>query len=112
VAFAGPCAIRFVYRAHSFQGLEPLLPGLGLVLCLSCLDWLWISILVGSDKIWLITLNFAPVLVAKLVLGPLWIPADGSIGMVRAAVVGQVVTGALGASTAVWAYLRKRPDPA
>lgn len=112
IAVLGPHVVRLVYRAHSFQGLEPLLPGLGLVLCLSCLDWLWISILVGSDRIWVVTINLAPALVAKLLLAPLWIPAYGSIGMVRAAVVGQIVTTSFGAVTAVTAYLRGAPNRA
>lgn len=108
VALVGPLVLHLVYRSRSFEGIESLLPGLGLILCLSCLDWLWLSVLVGSDRIWIAAANLVPVLAAKLLLAPLLIPSMGSRGMVVAGVVGQAGTGILGAWAATRAYLADR----
>jgi O-antigen/teichoic acid export membrane protein len=104
-ALVGPIVFHLVYRTRSFEGIDALLPGLGLVLCLSCLDWLWLSVLVGADKIWIAALNLVPVLAAKLLLAPLLIPSMGARGMVLASVVGQAGTCLLGAWAAARAYL-------
>jgi O-antigen/teichoic acid export membrane protein len=106
VAVAGPLVFKFVFRTHSFQGADALLPVLGMVLCLSTLDWLWFSVLIGCDKIWISTLNVLPVLCAKILLGPIWITRYGGEGMAWAALLGQAGTGLLGAVAAWRFYVR------
>jgi len=109
VSTLGPLVFRTVFRTHSFQGADSLLPWLGLVLCLSTLDWLWLSVLIGSDRIWIAALNLIPVLGAKMLLGPILIPRFGATGMAWAALAGQAGTGVLGAFAAVRIYLKGPP---
>jgi O-antigen/teichoic acid export membrane protein len=106
VAIAGPLVFKLVFRTHSFQGADSLLPWLGLVLCISTLDWLWLSVMIGGDRIWIAALNLFPVLGAKLVLGPILILRFGAIGMAWSAVAGQIGSGALNAFVAVHIYLK------
>jgi len=110
VAVFGPVVFRLVFKSHSFQGAESLLPILGMVLCLSTLEWLWVSVLIGGDKLWISALNLWPILVAKLVLGPSWIASSGALGMAHATLLGQAGTGILSATAAWWVYVH-RPRP-
>jgi O-antigen/teichoic acid export membrane protein len=106
-AFAGPVVFGVVFHSKGFQGAEALLPGMGAMLFLTTMDWLWLSILVGKDKIWIAAAVLVPALAAKVALGAFLIPAQGASGMVQAAVVSQLLGGALGAWLAVRSYLRE-----
>jgi O-antigen/teichoic acid export membrane protein len=110
-AFVGPVLFRTVFRAKSFVGADRLMPAMGGLLFLTALDWLWLSVLIGRDKIWISALNLLPSLAAKLVLAPIWVPSLGADGMVRAALVGQVITTALGGATAFRCYLGASSPP-
>jgi O-antigen/teichoic acid export membrane protein len=95
-AFLGPVLFETVFRAKSFHGAETLLPGLGVLLFLTTLDWLWLSVLIGRNRIWMAALNLVPLLTVKLVLGPVWVSRWGAQGMVWTALAGQIGTGLLG----------------
>jgi len=77
-----------------------LLPGLGILLCLTAMDWLWLSVLIGRNRIWIAALNLTPLLVVKLLVGPIWVARWGADGMVRVALLGQIGTSLMGAFTA------------
>lgn len=113
VVFVGPLVFHLVFRSASFQGADTLLPGLGIVLLCSTLDWLWFSVLVGRDRVWVAILNVVPVIACKVVLGILWVPLHGAQGMVWASVIGQALGTACGVATAWPSFLRDRPasDP-
>lgn len=109
-AFVGPEVFRFVFRAKGFFGAESLLPGMGVMLFLTTMDWLWLSILVGKDKIWIAAANVVSMLALKALLAGWWVPDSGAMGMVSAAVAGQALCCALGAITAGRAYLQRLPS--
>jgi len=105
-ALVGPVLFRSVFHARSFAGADELLPGMGLLLCLSTMDWLWLSILIGRNRIWVAVLNLTPILATKILLGPVLVSRWGAAGMVWTAILGQIPTGILGAATASRAFLR------
>lgn len=106
-AFVGPIVFRVVFHSKGFAGAEALLPGMGLMLFLTTMDWLWLSILVGKDKIWIAAIVLGPALLVKVAIGAVLIPSQGAWGMVQAALVAQSIGGALGAWFAVKAYLKE-----
>ncbi|HNY29960.1 MAG TPA: oligosaccharide flippase family protein [Fibrobacteria bacterium] len=106
-ALVGPILFQMVFREKGFHGAESLLPGMGAMLFLTTMDWLWLSILIGKDRIWIAALVLVPSLVAKVLLGAWWIPSAGAAGMVHAALAAQLVGGGLGAWCAVRAYLKE-----
>jgi O-antigen/teichoic acid export membrane protein len=109
VVFLGPVVFHVVFRSRSFFGAESLLPGMGVVLLCSTLDWLWLSVLVGRDKMWVAILNFVPVIASKILLGIAWVPGHGAQGMVWASMIGQILSTLLGAATA-WSYYLRQAD--
>jgi len=110
-ALLGPVLFRTVFHARSFTGADALLPGLGMVLCLSTLDWLWLSVLIGKNRIWVAALNLLPILVVKILLGPVLVARWGAQGMVWTSLSGQFLTGILGAVAASRAFLRPVSEP-
>lgn len=106
VALVGPLVFRLVFREGSFQGAESMLPELGAILFLATLDSLWLSVMIGRDKMWIAILNLAPILGCKLFLGALWVPRHGALGMVWASLAGQLVSGMIAAAVAWTLYLK------
>lgn len=104
-AAVGPILFRTIFRAKSFHGAEDLLPGFGLLLCISCMDWLWLSVLIGKNRIWVAAANLGFALALKLVVGPFWIGTHGASGMVWTGVLAHGGTTLLGAFAAWRAYV-------
>lgn len=109
VVMLGPFVFELVFQSKSFSGAATLLPGMGLILALATLDWLWLSVLIGRDRTWIAALNLIPVLACKLLLAPLWVPEMGAQGMVWASLIGQAITCMFGAITAYFAFVPRSP---
>lgn len=113
VVFLGPLVFRLVFHSASFHGSESLLPGMGATLWLTTVDWIWITVLVGRNKVWLCIVNLVPLVACKLILGPILVRTQGAQGMVWAGLAGEILACALGAITASWVFLKgAAADPA
>jgi O-antigen/teichoic acid export membrane protein len=110
VLLAGPFVFQVVFKTSSFQGAQALLPGLGATLGFATLDWLWLSVLIGSNRTWIAALNLVPVLASKLFLAPFLIASHGAQGMVWASLAGQILTCLAGAATAYMYFVRRAPN--
>ncbi len=106
IAIVGPLLFAKIFHAASYAGAQSLLPGMGAMLLCSTLDWLWLSVLLGKDKLWLTCVGLVPLLGSKLLFGPAWSARDGATGMMHAALLGSVATTAFGAVAAYFAFTR------
>lgn len=100
VALVGPFLFTHLFHSASYAGAEHLLPGMGALLLFTTLDWLWLSVLLGKDRIWLTTLGLIPLFAAKVLLGPAWTRQLGATGMLHAALLGALLTTCIGAVAA------------
>lgn len=100
VALVGPVLFTHIFHAASYAGAERLLPGMGALLLFTTLDWLWLSVLLGKDRIWLSILGLIPLFAAKAALGPAWTRSMGAEGMLQASLIGALLTTAIGAAAA------------
>lgn len=106
VVLVGPFLFTTIFHSPSYAGAQSLLPGMGAMLLCSTLDWLWLSVLLGKDKLWLTCVGLVPLLGSKLLFGPAWSSHDGAAGMMHAALLGSVATTLFGAVGAYFAFTR------
>lgn len=106
IAVVGPFLFANIFHSPSYAGAQSLLPGMGAMLLCSTLDWLWLSVLLGKDKLWLTCVGLVPLLGSKLLFGPAWSAHEGATGMMRAALMGSVATTMFGAVAAYFAFTR------
>ena len=102
----GPIVFRVVFRTGSFAGADGMIPGFALVLLLATMDSLWVSILIGRRKLWIAALNLIPAILAKLVLGRLWVPEHAEFGMLWTSIVAYVCSVSMNAFFAIRLYLQ------
>ncbi|MEN9307697.1 MAG: Polysaccharide biosynthesis protein [Fibrobacterota bacterium] len=100
VVAIGPFLFTHIFHSGSYAGAEGLLPGMGALLLCTTLDWLWLAVLLGKDRIWLTCVGLVPMLAAKAWLGPIWASRSGADGMLHAALAGSVATTLIGAVAA------------
>ena len=80
----GPDVFRLIFMARDFRLALPS-PGLGVLLAVSVLNYLWLSMLLGLNRPWVAIGGLALILIVKVALGIPWIPLQGAMSMVRAA---------------------------
>lgn len=106
VVLVGPSLFANIFHSPSYAGAQSLLPGMGAMLLCSTLDWLWLSVLLGKDRLWLTCVGLVPLLGSKLLFGPAWSAHHGAAGMLHAALLGSVATTLFGAVAAYFAFTR------
>ena len=111
VALAGPMVFGLVFRAPGFQPGASLLAGMGLLLAVSVLNYLWLSLLIGLDRQWVASAGLTLILGAKVALGIAWIPEQGAMGMVRAALCADIPVCLAVGAVACRLYLRRAAPP-
>lgn len=111
VLVAGGPVFSLIFRTPGFSEGAALLPGMGLLLAVSVLNYLWLAMLIGLDRQWIASAGLAGILAAKVLLGSRWVPVDGAVGMVRAGLCAEIPACLAVGLAACWLYLR-RPSPA
>jgi O-antigen/teichoic acid export membrane protein len=107
VAVLGAPVFKLIYRQPGFAAGTDLMLGMGVLLGLSILNYVWLSLAIGKNVQWVVSIFLVLSVAIKLVLGTAWVPESGALGMLCASLWAEIPTSLLCGMVVSWIYLRR-----